>query len=159
MVPSQISPVKPVFGVITKLAAILTGSKYHLTESTQNKAFLSQNDNEIVYYMNWSWLLICDMVPSQIFPVKPVFGVITKLAAILTGSKYHLTESTQNKAFLSQNDNEIVYYMNWSWLLICDMVPSQIFPVKPVFGVITKLAAILTGSKYHLTESTRNLAC
>ena len=52
------------------------------------------------------------MVPSQIFPVKPVFGVITKLAAILTGSKYHLTESTQNKAFLSQNDNEIVYYMN-----------------------------------------------
>ena len=39
------------------------------------------------------------------------------------------------------------------------MVPSQIFPVEPVFGVITKMAAILTGSKYHLTESTRNLAC
>ena len=39
------------------------------------------------------------------------------------------------------------------------MVPSQIFPVKPVFEVITKMAAILTGSKYHLTESTRNLAC
>ena len=39
------------------------------------------------------------------------------------------------------------------------MVPSQIFPVKLVFGVITKLAAILTGSKYHLTESTQNLAC
>ena len=98
-------------------------------------------------------------VPSKIFPVKPVFGVITRLAAILTGSKYHLTESTQNNPFLSQNDNEIVYYMNWSWLLICDMVPSQIFPVKPTFGVITKMATILTGSKYHLTESTRNLAC
>ena len=39
------------------------------------------------------------------------------------------------------------------------MVPSQIFPVKPVFRVITKMAAILTGSKYHLTESTQNLAC
>ena len=39
------------------------------------------------------------------------------------------------------------------------MVPSQIFPVKQVFGVITKKAAIVTGSKYHLTESTRNLAC
>ena len=38
--------------------------------------------------------------------------------------------------------------------MICDIVPSQIFPVKPVFGVITKKAAILTGSKYHLTEST-----
>ena len=36
------------------------------------------------------------MVPSQIFPVKLVFGVKIKLAAILTGSKYHLTESTQN---------------------------------------------------------------
>ena len=81
------------------------------------------------------------------------------MAAILSGSKYHPTESTQNKAFLSQNENEIVYYMNWSWLLICDMVPSQIFPVKPVFAVITKLAAILSGSKYHPTESTRNLAC
>ena len=52
------------------------------------------------------------MVPSKILPVKPVFGVITKLAAILTGSKYHLTESTQNIAFLSQNDNEIGYYTN-----------------------------------------------
>ena len=52
------------------------------------------------------------MVPSQIFPVKLVFGVKIKLAAILTGSKYHLTESTQNNPFLSQNDNEIVYYMN-----------------------------------------------
>ena len=40
-----------------------------------------------------------------------------------------------------------------------DMVPSQILPVKPVFGVITKMAAILTGSKCDLTESTRNLAC
>ena len=40
--------------------------------------------------------LICDMVPSQIFPVKLVFGVKIKLAAILTGSKYHLTKSTQN---------------------------------------------------------------
>ena len=39
------------------------------------------------------------------------------------------------------------------------MVPLQIFPVKPVYGVITKMAAILTGSKYHLTESTQNLAC
>ena len=36
------------------------------------------------------------------------------------------------------------------------MVPSQIVPVKPVFGVISKIAVILTGSKYHLTESTRN---
>ena len=32
----------------------------------------------------------------------------------------------------------------------------QIFPV---FAVITKSAAILTGSKYHLAESTWNLAC
>ena len=39
------------------------------------------------------------MVPSQIFPVKLVFGVKIKLAAILTGSKYHLTESTQIKYF------------------------------------------------------------
>ena len=39
------------------------------------------------------------------------------------------------------------------------MVPSQIFPVEPVFGDITKMAAILTRSKYHLTESTRSLAC
>ena len=44
-------------------------------------------------------------------------------------------------------------------IIICDMVPSHIFPVKPVIGVITKMAAILTGSKYHLTEGTRNLAC
>ena len=52
------------------------------------------------------------MVPSQIFPVKLVFGVKIKLAAILTGSKYHLTESTQNfKHFLSQNNDEIVYYI------------------------------------------------
>ena len=39
------------------------------------------------------------------------------------------------------------------------MGPSQIFPVKPVFGVITKMATILARSKYHLTEGTRNLAC
>ena len=39
------------------------------------------------------------------------------------------------------------------------MVLSQIVPVKPVFGVITKMVAILTGSKYYLTESTLNLAC
>ena len=39
------------------------------------------------------------------------------------------------------------------------MVSSRIFPVKPVFGVITKLATILAGSKYHLTEGTQNLAC
>ena len=39
------------------------------------------------------------MVPSQILPVKLVFGVKIKLAAILTGSKYHLTESKQNEAF------------------------------------------------------------
>ena len=44
------------------------------------------------------------MVPSQIVPVKPVFGVITKIAVILTGSKYHLTESTRN---LGQNDDKI----------------------------------------------------
>ena len=37
------------------------------------------------------------------------------------------------------------------------MVTSQIFPVKQVFGVINKKAAILTGSKYHLTKSTQNL--
>ena len=43
--------------------------------------------------------------------------------------------------------------------LLCDMVPSKIFPVKPGFGVITKVAAILTGGKYYPTESTRNLAC
>ena len=36
------------------------------------------------------------MVPLQIFPVKLVFGVKIKLATILTGSKYRLTESTQN---------------------------------------------------------------
>ena len=35
------------------------------------------------------------------------------------------------------------------------MVPSQIFPVKLVFGVKIKLAAILTGSKYHLTGANR----
>ena len=39
------------------------------------------------------------------------------------------------------------------------MVPSPILLVKPVFGVINKMAAILTGIKYHPTESTRNLAC
>ena len=39
------------------------------------------------------------------------------------------------------------------------MVPSQIIPVKLVFGVINKMATILAGSKYHLTEGTRNLAC
>ena len=39
------------------------------------------------------------MVPSQIFPVELVFGVKIKLAAILTGSRYHLTESTQIKHF------------------------------------------------------------
>ena len=44
-------------------------------------------------------------------------------------------------------------------IIICDMVPSRIFPVKPVFGVITKMATILAGSKYHLTEGTQNLAC
>ena len=27
------------------------------------------------------------------------------------------------------------------------------FPVKPAFGVITKLEAILTESRYHLTEN------
>ena len=47
------------------------------------------------------------MVLSQIVPVKPVFGVITKIAAILTGSKYHLTESTRNLACLGQNDDTI----------------------------------------------------
>ena len=36
------------------------------------------------------------MVPTQISPIKLVFGGKIKLAAILTGSKYHLTESTQN---------------------------------------------------------------
>ena len=36
------------------------------------------------------------MVPSQIFPVELVFGVKIKPAAILTGSIYHLAESTQN---------------------------------------------------------------
>ena len=44
-------------------------------------------------------------------------------------------------------------------IIICDMVPSRIFPVKRVFGVITKMATILAGSKYHLTEGTQNLAC
>ena len=39
------------------------------------------------------------MVPLQIFPIKLVFGVKIKLAFTLTGSKYHLTESTQNKGF------------------------------------------------------------
>ena len=51
------------------------------------------------------------MVLSQIFPVKPVFGVITKMVAILTGSKYYLTESTLNLACLGQNDDEIVCSM------------------------------------------------
>ena len=40
-----------------------------------------------------------DMAPSQIFPVKLVFGVKITLAAMLTGSKYPLTESTQIKHF------------------------------------------------------------
>ena len=47
------------------------------------------------------------MVPSQVFPVKPVFRVITKMTAILTGSKYHLTESTENLACYRQNDDKI----------------------------------------------------
>ena len=51
------------------------------------------------------------MVLWQIFPVKPVFGVITKMAAILTGSRYHLTESTLNLACKGQNDDEIVCSM------------------------------------------------
>ena len=51
------------------------------------------------------------MVLSQIFPVKPVFSVITKSAAILTGFKYHLTESTQNVVCEGQNDYEIVCSM------------------------------------------------
>ena len=46
------------------------------------------------------------------------------------------------------------YFRNFT---VCDVVPSQIFPVKPAFGVITKMAAILTGSKYHLTESQRKV--
>ena len=52
------------------------------------------------------------MVPSQIFPVKLVFGVKIKLAANMAGSEYHLTESTQIKHFLSQNNDEIVDYIN-----------------------------------------------
>ena len=35
------------------------------------------------------------------------------------------------------------------------MVSSQILPVKLVFGVKIELAAILTESKYHPTESTK----
>ena len=101
------------------------------------------------------------MVPSQIFPVKLVFGVKTKLAAILTRSTWISCKGkyTKLRIFLSQNDEIVYYKKNWSWLLICDMLPLRIVPVKLVFGVITKMAAVLTRSKYHLTESTRNLVC
>ena len=49
-------------------------------------------------------------------------------------------------------------------IIICDMVPSQIFPVKPVFGVITKMATDCGHHfgrkyKYHLMDGTQNLAC
>ena len=49
-------------------------------------------------------------------------------------------------------------------MIICDIVPSQIFPVKPVFGVITKMATDCGHHfgrkyKYHLTDGTQNLAC
>ena len=49
-------------------------------------------------------------------------------------------------------------------IIICDMVPSQIFRVKPVFGVITKMATDCGHHfgrkyKYHLTDGTQNLAC
>ena len=40
-------------------------------------------------------------------------------------------------------------------LIMTIMGPSQIFPVKLIFGVKIKLAAILTGSKYHLTGANR----
>ena len=44
------------------------------------------------------------------------------------------------------------------------MVPSKIFPVKPVFGVINKMATdrghhFGRKYKYHLTDGTQNLAC
>ena len=49
-------------------------------------------------------------------------------------------------------------------IIICDMVPSQIFRVKLVFGVITKMATDCGHHfgrkyKYHLTDGTQNLAC
>ena len=44
------------------------------------------------------------------FPVKPVFGVITKLEAILTQSRYHLTENIWNSACLGQNYYEIFLF-------------------------------------------------
>ena len=44
------------------------------------------------------------------FPVKPVFGVITKLEAILTQSRYHLTENIWNSACLGQNYEEIFLF-------------------------------------------------
>ena len=50
-------------------------------------------------------------------------------------------------------------------IMICDMVPSQIFPVKPVFGVIITKMATDCGHhfgrkyKYHLMEGTQSLAC
>ena len=63
----------------------------------------------------------------------------------------------------------------WQWncllyklivaIIICDMVPSQIFPVKPGFGVITTKMATDCGHhfgrkyKYHLMDGTQSLAC
>ena len=72
------------------------------------------------------------MVPSEIFPVKLVFGVITKLASILTGSKYQLTGRKRNLVSLSHNDNEIVYYMFF-----------QTFMSYKIVNCITKMVGLM----------------
>ena len=71
-------------------------------------------------------------MPSEIFPVKLIFGVITKLASILTGSKYQLTGRRRNLVSLSHNDNEIVYYMFF-----------QTFTSYKIFNCITKMVGLM----------------
>ena len=109
----------------------LTGR--HFDRSFTKFIILKFFDDDIVYhgYFN-KYVKMCDMVPSQISPVKLVFGVITKLASILTGSKYQLTGRKRNLVSLSHNDNEIVYYMFF-----------QTFMSYKIVNCITKMVGLM----------------
>ena len=98
----------------------LTGR--HFDRSFTKFIILKFFDDDIVYhgYFN-KYVKMCDMVPS-----------ITKLASILTGSKYQLTGRKRNLVSLSHNDNEIVYYMFF-----------QTFMSYKIVNCITKMVGLM----------------